>query len=296
MKPARLLKFGPFADAAIGTMLGLAKKSHRTSMILERNVPAPMRDGVRVFANLFRPAARGPWAVIISVTPYGKDKLPDRLGEFFMRLSGVKFGKLNRSRFAGFESPDPSRWIENGYAVVQADVRGMHQSEGQAGNLRPLAGYFAVARRGLEAAASPRDRSVGGSYRPLPGTRVSRMNTRTRFVPTWFKIRIQRAQSPVGPITDCIRADRSRGSNGYSREKNGSSHGRKKWETFYSEEALALQKRFLSGVDNGMIRERRERESRVQYRSTGKREKDRASCSFRFDKTTELTGSMRVKL
>ena len=122
------------------------------------------------------------------------------------------------------------------------------------------------------------------------------MNTRTRFVPTWFKIRIQRAQSPVGPITDCIRADRSRGSNGYSREKNGSSHGRKKWETFYSEEALALQKRFLSGVDNGMIRERRERESRVQYRSTGKREKDRASCSFRFDKTTELTGSMRVKL
>jgi hypothetical protein len=59
----------------------------------------------------------------MSVTPYGKDKLPDRLGEFFMRLSGVKFGKLNRSCFAGFESPDPAHWVENGYAVVQADVK-----------------------------------------------------------------------------------------------------------------------------------------------------------------------------
>jgi len=55
-----------------------------------------------------------------------------------MRFSGVKFGKLNRSRFAGFESPDPVHWVKNGYAVVQADVRGMHKSEGRAGVLRPL--------------------------------------------------------------------------------------------------------------------------------------------------------------
>jgi predicted acyl esterase len=48
-----------------------------------------MRDGLRLFANLFRPPAGCPWAVIMSVTPYGKDKPPDRLGEFFMRLSGV---------------------------------------------------------------------------------------------------------------------------------------------------------------------------------------------------------------
>lgn len=107
-------------------------------MILERNIPVAMRDGVRLFANLFRPPADGPWAVIMSVTPYGKDKLPDRLASFFMRLSGVKFGKLNCSRFDGFESPDLAHWVEKGYAVVQADVRGMHQSEGQEGVLRPL--------------------------------------------------------------------------------------------------------------------------------------------------------------
>jgi len=187
-------------------MLHLTKKSTiLSSMIPERNIPVPMRDGVRLFANLFRPVADGPWAVVMSVTPYGKDELPDRLGEFLMRLSGVKFGKLNRSRFAGFESPDPAYWVENGYAVVQADVRGMHKSEGRAGVLRPLdaqdyyphrigsiaalvyrprrldgrvvSSYVAEARRGLEAAAPARDRSVGGSYRPIPGIRISWRNT-----------------------------------------------------------------------------------------------------------------------
>jgi uncharacterized protein len=59
------------------------------SVVIERNLAVPMRDGVRLFANLFRPAAEGPHPVIMSVTPYGKDRLPDRLGAFFMRLSGV---------------------------------------------------------------------------------------------------------------------------------------------------------------------------------------------------------------
>ena len=106
------------------------------SVAIERDLAVPMRDGVRLFANLFKPAADGSYPVIISVTPYGKDKLPDRVATFFMRLSGVKFGKLNCSRLTGFESPDPVHWVEQCYAVLQADVRGMHHSEGQAGVLR----------------------------------------------------------------------------------------------------------------------------------------------------------------
>jgi hypothetical protein len=106
------------------------------SIAIERDLAVPMRDGMRLFANLFRPAAEGSYPVIMSVTPYGKDKLPDRLAAFFMRLSCVKFGKLNCSRLTGFESPDPVYWVQQGYAVLQADVRGMHKSEGQAGVLR----------------------------------------------------------------------------------------------------------------------------------------------------------------
>src|SRR5215472_19233672 len=97
---------------------------------IERDVAVPMRDGIRLFANLYRPAKNAPHPVIMSVTPYGKDKLPDRISTFFMRLSGVKFGKLNCSRLTGFESPDPVYWVRQGYAVVQADVRGKYKSEG----------------------------------------------------------------------------------------------------------------------------------------------------------------------
>ena len=107
-----------------------------TSINIEGDVAVLMRDGVRLFANLFRPTADGPHPVIMSVTPYGKDKLPDRLATFFMRLSGVKFGKLNCSHLTGFESADPVYWVQQGYAVLQAGVRGMHKSEGEAGILR----------------------------------------------------------------------------------------------------------------------------------------------------------------
>ena len=107
-----------------------------TSIVIEPDLAVPLPDGARLFVNLYRPTANGRYPVIMSVTPYGKDKLPDRVANFFMRLSGVKFGKLNCSRLTGFESPDPAYWVQQGYAVLQADVRGMHKSEGHAGVLR----------------------------------------------------------------------------------------------------------------------------------------------------------------
>ncbi len=106
------------------------------SIKIERDLAIRMRDGARLFANLYRPATDGSFPVIMSVTPYGKDKLPNQVSTFFMRLSGVKFGNVTCSRLTGFESPDPAYWVRQGYAVLQADVRGMHKSEGQAGVLR----------------------------------------------------------------------------------------------------------------------------------------------------------------
>ncbi len=386
----------------------------RSSMIVERDIAVPMRDGVRLFANLFRPPGAGPWAVIMSVTPYGKDNLPDRLGEFFMRLSGVKFGKLNRSRFAGFESPDPAHWVENGYAVVQADVRGMHKSEGHAGVLRAQDApdyYDLIEWAAMQPWCTGRIGLMGVSYLCMSQWHVAALKPahlraiapwegatdlyrelafhggipETKFVPTWFRNRIKRGRNRRFPLAEDFLDDRerhplddaywaskrpllenievpalvcaswsdhglhTRGSiEGFerisSREKWLFTHGRKKWETFYGDEARAIQKRFLDyflrDVDNGIMREPRvrlevrrawyqqdvreednwpiacvqpmrlylcartsgmrrepvEQESRVQYRSTGKKESDRALFSFRFDETTELTGGMRLKL
>ena len=106
-----------------------------SDVTLERDVPVHMSDGVQLMANVFRsfPPRRSP--VLMSVTPYGKDVLPDRRGMLLMRLSGTRFGHLDCSAWTGFEAPDPLFWVRAGYAVVQADVRGMHKSEGRAGVL-----------------------------------------------------------------------------------------------------------------------------------------------------------------
>src|ERR1035441_7616642 len=90
-------------------------------VIFERDLAVPMRDGVILSANLFRPADGKRVPVVMSVTPYGKDRQRDRLITFFMRLAGVRFGKIKVSRFTGFEAPDPLYWVRNGYAVMQTD-------------------------------------------------------------------------------------------------------------------------------------------------------------------------------
>ena len=108
-----------------------------TAVTIDRDVVAVMRDGVRLFGNVFRSNGEARRPVVLSVTPYGKDRTPDRLHMFVMRLSGVKFGRLDCSRWTGFESPDPAYWVDAGYHVAQFDVRGMHRSEGHAGALTP---------------------------------------------------------------------------------------------------------------------------------------------------------------
>jgi predicted acyl esterase len=39
-----------------------------------------MHDGVRLMANVFRPAVERRCPVVMSVTPYGMDVMPDRIG------------------------------------------------------------------------------------------------------------------------------------------------------------------------------------------------------------------------
>ena len=198
----------------------------KTQLIVERDLPVPMRDGTRLFANLFRPPADQTYPVIMSVTPYGKDKLPDRLAMFFMRLSGVKFGKLTCSRLTGFESPDPAWWVQQGYAVLQADVRGMHKSEGRAGVLRRQDAddyYDFIEWAALQRWCTGRIALMGVSYLAMSQWLVAALRPphlsaivpwegvtdlyrelafhggipETKFVPTWFNIRIKRAQSQI---------------------------------------------------------------------------------------------------
>ena len=80
---------------------------------VEFDVPAPMRDGVVLKADVYRPAGDGPWPTIVIRTPYGKSVMSENA------WNGVS----------------PVEAARRGFIVVIQDVRGRYASEGE---WRPL--------------------------------------------------------------------------------------------------------------------------------------------------------------
>ena len=102
----------------------------------EEDVAVQMRDGVTLRLNLFRPAGTpGPLPVILSAHPYGKDSVPKK------KRGGWKLNKqfrimnqpvpLRISDQTSWEAPDPVWWAQQGYAVINLDIRGGGHSEGR---------------------------------------------------------------------------------------------------------------------------------------------------------------------
>src|SRR5579884_1540799 len=79
----------------------------KNECIVEYDVPATMRDGVVLRANIYRPVGEGKWPVLLSRIPYGKN-LP-----------------LATSLF------DPSQAACKGYVIIIQDTRGRYASEGE---------------------------------------------------------------------------------------------------------------------------------------------------------------------
>jgi uncharacterized protein len=100
----------------------------------EWNLPVPMRDGVILRANVFRPDREGRFPVIMSAHPYGKDMLPKRTLFGYLPLAQFRFmsqpDPFAVSAYTSWEAPDPSFWVPRGYAVVNLDLRGFGTSEG----------------------------------------------------------------------------------------------------------------------------------------------------------------------
>jgi uncharacterized protein len=77
------------------------------SVTVELDVPARMRDGVELRANVYRPSGDGPWPTLLTRTPYGKDEADV--------LSWL----------------DPVRAARRGFLVVVQDTRGRFASDGE---------------------------------------------------------------------------------------------------------------------------------------------------------------------
>lgn len=96
-------------------------------ILLERDVPVTLRDGVTIYTDIFRPNDDNPHPAIMAMSPYGKeigsqwlDDTPNHAGIPMEATSGLQ----------KFEGPDPAYWCAHGYAIINPDVRGAYNSEG----------------------------------------------------------------------------------------------------------------------------------------------------------------------
>jgi uncharacterized protein len=89
----------------------------------EKNVSIPMRDGVRLSVNIFRPNAPGKFPALLAMSPYGKElqTLPDPEIPYDRNFQGA----------GSIESGKVEFWVPRGYVHIIADVRGCGASEGE---------------------------------------------------------------------------------------------------------------------------------------------------------------------
>jgi predicted acyl esterase len=95
-------------------------------LLVERNLAVRLRDGTRIYVDVYRPAGRhAGLPLLLGWGPYGKH---GRGNHVFWPASGLNPAWL--STLTAFEAPDPVFWASHGYAVAYADPRGAWLSEG----------------------------------------------------------------------------------------------------------------------------------------------------------------------
>ena len=106
---------------------------------------APMRDGVMLTTEVYRPSGGGPFPVVLQRTPYNR-RSPD---------PGTDC-----------DSPTGQYFAERGFVLLNQDVRGRYRSEGEFDAMRQEAkdGYDAVEWAAAQPWSTGKVGMIGGSY------------------------------------------------------------------------------------------------------------------------------------
>ncbi len=99
-------------------------------ILIERDVAILLRDGTRIYADVFRPASGDPVPALLAWGPYGKHEGTLQYLVRAFPAAGVR--EEDVGPYAMFEGPDPHFWVPQGYAVVNVNPRGVWYSEGVA--------------------------------------------------------------------------------------------------------------------------------------------------------------------
>ncbi|KAM0746726.1 alpha/beta-hydrolase, partial [Meredithblackwellia eburnea MCA 4105] len=99
-------------------------------LIYERDSAVPLRDGLKLYTDVFRLTTEGlKVPAIIGWSPYGKTGTGpqnyDRMAPF---RAGI--AKEATTGYEKFEACDPAEWCPRGYAIINPDARGAGKSEG----------------------------------------------------------------------------------------------------------------------------------------------------------------------
>lgn len=98
---------------------------------IRRGVNIPMRDGLSLSANIYKPKSPGKYPALLSLHPYCKDNLPKGSKVPFQYRVIRQSGQITFSNETGWEAPDPEFWVNQGYVIVNIDKRGFGKSPGE---------------------------------------------------------------------------------------------------------------------------------------------------------------------
>ncbi len=108
---------------------------------MENHVPIRMRDGVVLYADVYRPVKDGKYPVLVSRTPYSTERAPN-------------------------SHEAPVYFARRGYAYVYQDVRGRHESDGKWSPYRDEIwdGYDTIEWAAVQSWSNGKVGMQGGSY------------------------------------------------------------------------------------------------------------------------------------
>jgi predicted acyl esterase len=97
-------------------------------IVFEKDTPVTLRDGTTIHVDIFRPANADNVPAIVAWSPYGKAQGTSASVMGVFGLVGLDNGIV--SGLEKFEGPDPAYWCAHGYAIVNPDIRGVVDSDG----------------------------------------------------------------------------------------------------------------------------------------------------------------------
>jgi putative CocE/NonD family hydrolase len=123
MRSFTIVLLAAAAAAAPGEQVRFPKAYPPTNeIVIENMTPIPMRDGVKLYADVYRPAEPGKYPVIVSRTPYSTERFPNAyaMGVFLSRRGYVYVFQDVRGRFESEGKWEPFRDdINDGYDTIE---------------------------------------------------------------------------------------------------------------------------------------------------------------------------------